>query len=156
MRARVNVLLVVLLAAPWQGGAAQSSVRDSVLATIERVFDGMRARDTTGLRASFDSTARLTRVPDSTAQSTRPQTVSEFLMSISSTQPDRVFDERMYDPEVRIEGPIAQVWTYYTFHEGKTFSHCGTDAVTLMRRAGGWRIVNWIWTGRKADCTRTS
>jgi hypothetical protein len=61
----------------------------------------------------------------------------------------------MYDPEVSVEGPIAQIWTYYTFREGTTFSHCGTDAVTLMRTGGAWRIANWIWTVRRAGCTRT-
>ena len=155
MRARVYGLLVALMLAPWQDGAAQSSASDSVLATIERVLGAMRARDTTGLRAAFDSTARLTSVPDSAARPTRPQTVSRFLTDIASAPPDRAFDERIYDPEVRIEGPIAQVWTYYTFREGKTFSHCGTDALTLMRTGGGWRIVNWIWTVRRTGCTRT-
>ena len=155
MRTRVNVLLVVLMVVPWREGAAQSTARDSVLSTIERVLDGMRARDTTGLRAAFDSTARMIGVPDSSARPRQPQTVTQFLTQVSTPSPDRAFDERMYDPEVRIEGPIAQVWTYYTFREGKTFSHCGTDAVTLMRTGGAWRIVNWIWTVRRTGCRRT-
>ena len=155
MRARVNVLLVCLLVVPWWDAGAQSSARDSVLATIERVFDAMRARDTTGVRAVFDSTAWMMGLADSSARPRQPQTVSRLLASIATTPPDRAFDERMYDPEVRIEGPIAQVWTYYTFREGNTFSHCGTDAVTLMRTGGAWRIVNWIWTVRRTGCTRT-
>ena len=130
-------------------------MRDSVLATMEQVFAAMRARDTTKLRARFDTTARLMRVPESAAGPTRPQTVSQFLTSVSAAAPDRAFDERMYDPEVRIEGPIAQLWTYYTFREGRTFSHCGVDAITLMRSSGGWRIANWIWTARRTGCTHT-
>jgi hypothetical protein len=155
MHACASVLVVVFVLVPWQTADAQSSARDSVVSTIQRVLDAMRARDTTGLRAAFDSTARLTSVPDSAARPTRPQTVSQFLTSIATAPPDRALDERMYDPEVRIEGPIAQVWTYYTFREGKTFSHCGIDALTLMRNGGGWRIVNWIWTVRRTGCTRT-
>jgi hypothetical protein len=155
MRIRVNVLLAVLVVVPWQGGAAQSSARDSVLATIERVFHAMRTRDTTGVRAEFDSTARLIGMPDSAAKARPPQTVSQFLTGIATTPPDRAYDERLYDPEVRVDGPIAQVWTYYTFREGKTFSHCGTDAVTLMRSGGSWRIVSFVWTVRRTGCTRT-
>ena len=112
MRTRGNVLLVVLILAPWQDGAAQTSARDSVLSTMERAFDAMRARDTTGLRTAFDSTARLIGVPDSAARPTRPRTVSQFLADIAHAPPDRAFDERMYDPEVRVDGPIAQLWTY--------------------------------------------
>lgn len=156
MRARVNALLVVLMVVPWQPAASQSSVRDSVLATIERVFDAMRARDTTGLRAVFDSTARFISVPDSSTRPARSQTVLQFLTGTMASSPDSALDERIYDPEVRIEGPIAQVWTYYTFRRGKTFSHCGIDAVTLMRAAGAWKIVNWIWTVRRTGCTRTA
>ena len=155
MHARFAVLLVVLLAAPWRPATAQASARDSVLGTLQRVFDAMRARDTVGLRAAFDSTARLTPARDSSAGPTRPQTVSQFLSSVAGAAPDRAFDERMYDPECRVEGPIAQVWTYYTFREGRTFSHCGIDAVTLMRTGGAWKITNWIWTARRTGCTRT-
>jgi len=81
--------------------------------------------------------------------------VSQFLTAIASAAPDRAFDERMYDPDVRVDGAIAQVWTYYTFRNGRTFSHCGTDAMTLMRTGGAWRIANWIWTVRTVGCTRT-
>lgn len=155
MRNRVHALLVVLMAVPWQDGAAQSSARDSVLSTIQRVFDAMRSRDTTVVRAEFDSSARLIGVPDSPAQPRPPQTVSQFLTGIASGPPDRASDERMYDPEVRIDGSIAQVWTYYTFHRGGTFSHCGIDAVTLVRSGAAWRIVNFTWTLRRTGCTRT-
>ena len=155
MHTRVGVLLVILAFAPWRAASAQAPVRDSVVATVEQVFAAMRARDTTNLRARFDTTARLMRVPESAAAPTRPQTVSQFLTSVSTAAPDRAFDERMYDPDVRIEGPIAQLWTYYTFREGRTFSHCGVDAITLMRAGGEWRIVSWIWTARRTGCTRT-
>ena len=154
MRTRVHVLLVVLMAVPWREGAAQSSARDSVLSTLERVFVAMRARDTTGVRAEFDSTARLIGMPDTASQPRPPQTVSQFLTGLATTPPDGAFDERMYDPEVRIDGPIAQVWTYYTFRRGGTFSHCGTNAVTLMRSGGAWRIVSFVWTVRRTGCTR--
>lgn len=155
MRTRVHVLFLILMAAPWQEGAAQSSARDSVLSTLQRVFDAMRTRDTTRVRVEFDSSARLIGVPDSAAQPRPPQTVSQFLTGIATSPPDRALDERMFDPEVRIDGPIAQVWTYYTFRRGDTFSHCGIDSVTLVRSDGAWRIVNFTWTVRRTGCTRT-
>jgi hypothetical protein len=153
MRLR-DLLALLLLTAPWRPVTAQTTARDSVVATVQRVFDAMRTRDTTGLRALFDSTARLTAVPDSATRPTRPSTVSQFLTGIAATPAEQAFDERMYEPEVRIDGPIAQVWTYYTFRRGTTFSHCGVDAVTLMRREGGWRIASFVWTIRRTGCTR--
>ena len=132
---------------------AQSTARDSVVATLQRAFDAMRARDTVRLREVFDSTALLFGVPDDVARPRRPRTVAQFLRDVAATPADKAFDERMFDPEVRIEGPLAQLWTYYTFREGRTFSHCGFDAVTMARASGGWRIVHWIWTVRRTGCT---
>src|SRR5256885_3716182 len=41
------------------------------------------------------------------------------------------FRERMWNPEVRIDGGIATLWTPYDFHVGPRFSHCGYDAFQL-------------------------
>ena len=153
MRLFVFLSALLILVVPCRAVAAQSPARDSVLATVQRAFDLMRSRDTAGMRQLFDSTARLIGIRDTTT-STRPRTVSQFLASVASTPAERASDERMFDPEVRIDGPVAQVWTYYTFRSGTTFSHCGTDAVTLVRAGGSWRIVNFIWNVRTEPCTR--
>jgi len=154
MRPSLAVLVaVVALLAPRHTLVAQSMARDSVLATVQRVFDLMRGRDTVGMRELFDSTARFIGTRDTTT-ATRPRTVSQFLASVASTPAERMSDERMFDPEVRIDGPVAQVWTYYTFRSGTTFTHCGTDAVSLMRSGGAWKIVNFIWNVRTTNCTR--
>ena len=152
MRSSLVFAAVLGLLVPGAALAAQSSGRDSVLATVQQAFDLMRRRDTAGMRQLFDSTARLIGVRDTTT-ATRPRTVSQFLASVASTPDDRVSDERMFDPEVRIDGPVAQVWTYYTFRSGTTFTHCGTDAVSLIRVGGAWKIVSFIWSVRRERCT---
>ena len=61
--------------------------------------------------------------------------------------------ERMWDPEVRVAGALATVWTPYDFYVGSEFSHCGIDVATLMRRDGGWKIINLNWTRQvPPDC----
>ena len=153
MRSFLALATLVVLAAPCRSLAAQSTARDSVLATVQRTFDLMRSRDTGAMRQLFDSTARLIGVRD-TATVLRPRTVSQFLASVASTPAERASDERIFDPEVRIDGPVAQVWTYYTFRSGTTFSHCGTDAVSLMRSGGSWKIVSLIWSVRTERCPK--
>ncbi len=55
--------------------------------------------------------------------------------------------ERMFDPEVRISGDLAMVWTPYDFYIGDEFSHCGADALTLARStANSWTIIALSWT----------
>jgi len=153
MRFFVVLATLLTLVAPWRAVAAQSTARDSVLATVQRAFDLMRSRDTAGMRQLFDSSARLIGIRDTTT-ALRARTVSQFLASVASTPAERASDERMFDPEVKIDGPVAQVWTYYTFRSGATFSHCGTDAVTLVRTGGTWKIVNFIWSARTERCTQ--
>ena len=154
MRLRLSVLAALLLAlAPLRPSSAQATARDSVLATVQRVFDAMRNRDTVGLREVFDSTARLVGAPTTATASARSRSVSQFLVSIASTPADKASDERMFDPEVRVDGALAQVWTYYTFRQGTMFSHCGTDVLTLVRSASTWRIASFAWSVRTTDCT---
>lgn len=93
---RLSVLAALLLAlAPLRPSSAQATARDSVLATVQRVFDAMRNRDTVGLREVFDSTARLVGAPTTAAASARSRSVSQFLVSIASTPADKASDERM-------------------------------------------------------------
>jgi hypothetical protein len=58
----------------------------------------------------------------------------------------------MWDARVKIHGPIAVVWTPYDFYRGGRFSHCGVDAFTLVRVAGGWRIATGTYTVEPAGC----
>jgi Putative lumazine-binding len=153
MRPFVVLATLLTVVAPWRAVPAQSTARDSVLATVQQAFDLMRSGDTASMRQLFDSSARLIGVRDTTT-AVRSRTVSQFLASVASTPAERASDERMFDPEVKIDGPVAQVWTYYTFRSGTTFSHCGTDAVSLIRAGGTWKIVNFIWNVRTERCTQ--
>jgi hypothetical protein len=71
-----------------------------------------------------------------------------FLRSVAGSQ--AVLDERLFHPEVRVEGGLATVWTYYELWVGDQFSHCGYDAFQLARAADGWKIVA-IADNRRSD-----
>ena len=63
-----------------------------------------------------------------------------------------VLDEVLHDTEVRIDGPLAIVWTYYDFFAGENFSHCGYDAFQLLKVGGEWKIVALADTRRREGC----
>jgi putative lumazine-binding protein len=135
---------------------AQDVERAKILTTVQKVFDAMRTRDTTLLTQAFDSTARLvgvsTRGPAPSVSLTAP---SQFGAAISRAPVGDVWNERIYDPEVRIDGDVAQVWAYYTFHRNSTFSHCGVDAFMLVKIADTWKITQLADSRRTTGCTRT-
>lgn len=133
--------------------AAQTSDRDAVLATVQKVFDAMRTRDTALLLSAFDTAGRMVNFSRTGVASLMPP--SRFGAAFSNAPAGNVWNERIYDPDVRIDGNVAQVWAYYTFHLNNTFSHCGIDAFMLVK-AAVWRITQIADSRRTEGCTHTT
>lgn len=151
--ARLLSLLFVALAGLPCGAAAQGSDREAILATVQKVFDAMRTRDTALLSQAFDSTARLVSVSVRGTPSVNLVPPSQFGAAITRAPAGDVWNERIYDPEVRVDGNVAQVWAYYTFHRNTTFSHCGIDAFMLAKVGGVWKITQLADSRRTEGCT---
>jgi hypothetical protein len=134
--------------------AAQASERDAVLATVQKVFDAMRTRDTALLRSAFDTSARLVGVSRDATEAVTLLTPARFGAAIVGARAGAVWNEKLIDPEVRIDGDVAQVWSYYTFHLNDAFSHCGVDAFMLLKVGGAWKITQLADTQRKDGCDR--
>ena len=114
------LVIAVLLALAPPSVSAQAMAPDSaILATVMRLFDAMRVRDTAVLRAVFDSGARLvsTGMTREGSPAVRVTTVAEFVRAIGALTV--VPDERITDPEVRQDGGLATVWTRYAFYAGE-------------------------------------
>ena len=150
-------LLTGALAAAVAPLRAQDADRAAVLATVQKVFDAMRTRDTALLRQAFDTSARLasvsTRGGPAMVRLTAP---AAFGTAIASAPAGDVWNERIWDPEVRIDGDVAQVWAYYTFHRNNTFSHCGVDAFMLLKVGAEWKITQLADSRRTTGCTHTA
>ena len=155
MRLLRLTLVLLLLALPSIASAQASNAapdeRAAVLAVVQRLWDGMKARDTAMARSVFDSSAMLSRVVNRNGEARVQLTrVSEFIEALGrATEP---WNERMFAPEVRIDGPLASVWTEYDFHLGDKFSHCGVDAFQLLKTSSGWKIVALSDTARREGC----
>jgi hypothetical protein len=153
LRSITTAVLFAMLAAPAH---AQDADRNAVLATVQKVFDAMRTRDTALLRQAFDTSARLagvsTRGGPATVRLTAP---AAFGAAIANAPAGDVWNERIWDPEVRIDGDVAQVWAYYTFHRNKAFSHCGVDAFMLLKVGSDWKITQLADSRRTTGCTHT-
>jgi hypothetical protein len=146
--------LALALSAIPQIGRAQDVDRAAILATVQKVFDAMRTRDTALLSQAFDSTARLVGVR-ANASSVSLTAPSQFGAGITRAPAGDVWNERIYDPEVKIDGDVAQVWAYNTFHRNTTFSHCGVDAFMLVKVGSAWKITQLADSRRTQGCTHT-
>jgi hypothetical protein len=156
-------LIVAVVSAGAQGSvgraatgtatAAQDSARRDVLAVVQQLFDGMRARDTAKMRSLFDTGATLVAAgARGGGPGVQRMSVSQFVAAIAGAPAGRLIDERIYAPEVRIDANLATVWTEYDLYVGDQFSHCGVDAFQLARTAAGWKIVALADTRRREGC----
>jgi hypothetical protein len=152
-RVRLLLLSSFFAAGLPQMSAAQAGDREAILATVQKVFDAMRTRDTALLSQAFDTTARLVGVSTRGTPGVNLTKPSQFGAAISRAPAGDVWNERIYDPEVRIDGDVAQVWAYYTFHRNATFSHCGVDAFMLVKVGGAWKITQLADSRRTEGCT---
>jgi len=148
---------VVALATATPGHAQDMSAeKQAVIATVQKMWDGMRTRDTTLLKSLFADDVRLLRVGRNrqTGEEVVQMTpIAGFIRSVgNSTGPALI--ERMFDPIVQISGNAAQLWTEYDFHLGSEFSHCGIDAFTLLKVKGEWKIVSVADTSQRESCPK--
>jgi hypothetical protein len=138
------VLIIILCAVASPIARAQSAAdRDAVLKTMQAFFDTMTAKDVEGARKILAPQGRFhaMRMRDGDIRSFSNE---EYLAQLQSEK--RTFRERMWNPEVRVHGPIATVWTPYDFWIDGKFSHCGIDAFDLIKTKDGWQLAGGSYT----------
>ena len=125
----------------------------AVLATVHRLFDAMRTKDTAAFRDVFEPNAKLvgvrTRQTGEQVVQVLPWERFGAMMAADTRGP---WIERAFSPEVRIRGTLATVWAEYDFHFGQRPSHCGVDAVQLLKTSAGWKIVSIADTYEPTGC----
>ena len=129
------------------------SAEDSVKAVINQLFDAMRNVDSEKLKDAFADTAILQTIRRKEDGSffVQNENVQKFAESISRNKKDSL-DERISFESVKIDGPLASVWTPYKFYFAGKFSHCGVNSFQLVRINGHWKIQFLIDTRRRQGC----
>jgi hypothetical protein len=116
-----------------------------VVAALQGLFDALGSGDGESLRSLLDPSVVMhfseTRDGTTTFGSS---TVDDLVARVTASEAPLI--ERMWDPEVRIDGPLASIWTPYDFYVGSELSHCGIDVATFMDTPEGWRVVALSWT----------
>ncbi|HEX7918392.1 MAG TPA: hypothetical protein VF454_03265, partial [Gemmatimonadales bacterium] len=124
----------------------------AVLDVARTALHAMRVNDTATMRRLFAGSVpmRITgfRNSDPVIGS---DSGDSWISSVAQT-PAGQLDERIGDPVVRVDGNLAQVWTYYEFRRGETFSHCGADQFVLGRTPAGWKIISLNYSFRRDGC----
>jgi hypothetical protein len=137
-----SVALAFLAMGVQPASPSAQSGEEEVLAVVTQLFDGMRTQDADLLRSLFHPDALMTStgMRDGSYQVTM-EPPDGWIESVSSYTGGEI-DERIYDPEVEVSGPLASVWTEYDLYLNGEFRHCGVDAFHLALTDDGWKIVH--------------
>lgn len=73
----------------------------------------------------------------------------DFFRSIATIPNTILFEEKLLDYSIQVDGAMAHVWTPYEYHLNGKLSHKGVNAFTLFKDNGLWKIVYLIDTRRK-------
>jgi hypothetical protein len=132
--------------------AAAQSPEDDVRAVVNRLFDGMRAGDSAMVRQTMhpEAIVRTTFVRDGVPR-LESGSADAFIEAVGSPH-DEIWDERIWDVEIRVDPPLAQAWMRYAFFLGEELSHCGVNAMELFHDETVWRIIHVTDTRRSDGC----
>lgn len=137
------------------GKKEMSTDEQEVLNVVVHLFDGMRAGDSSMVSSCFYK--QIDMFTSYTNKAGEPvlkkDDVQNFINAVGTPHKE-VWDEKIWDTEIRIDGNLAQVWTKYGFYLDEKFSHCGVDAIHLTRAKDGWKIFHLSDTRQREGCEK--
>jgi hypothetical protein len=126
---------------------------DSVKIVISQMFAAMKNGDAVTLKTLFADSALLQSIARSPEGKVivRNESIPDFIELVGK-QPSGAADERIQFETIKVAGPLATVWTPYSFYFNGQFSHCGVNSFQLVRINNAWKIQYIIDTRRKEGC----
>jgi predicted lactoylglutathione lyase len=129
---------------------AQTTEKDLVKESVEKLFTGMKNADTVMIKSVFAEEAILQTITKNNTVKT--DQVKDFIDSISKLSKNDA-DEKIKFEAIHIDGNLASVFTPYSFYFKGKFSHCGANSFQLVKQNEVWKIQYLIDT-RRTNCNK--
>jgi len=124
-----------------------------ILKVVVHLFDGMRVGDSSIVSSCFYKQVDMfTSFTNKKGEAVFVKDDVQKFINAVGTPHDEVWDEKIWDTEIRVDGNLAQVWTKYGFYLDDKFSHCGVDAIHLTKTKDGWKIFHLSDTRQRKGC----
>ncbi|MCW9708458.1 nuclear transport factor 2 family protein [Fodinibius salsisoli] len=140
------ILLLTAVAIPVHG--QETNPEEAVLNVVQTLFDAMDGADSAKAASVFAHGGHTFRVSESGDISLSDN--EAFVQAIGNFKQEVV--ERMWDTEVLVDQNIAMAWMSYDLHANGKFSHCGTNLVSLIKTAEGWKISDITYNVKREEC----
>lgn len=134
--------LALTLSAPHPLAAQATAASREVIAVADTVLRALSTNDTATLRRlSLDSTIV---GGVGLRNGAEVETLRSMRTDITRGLPS--FVERGFTPVAQVGAWVATVWMPYDLYRSGTWSHCGVDVFTLVRRNGSWRVASLLYS----------
>lgn len=155
MQNKLNKCFLLLFLSTVITGSAASAqnAEDSIKTVINTMFTGMKNSDTALVKSCFTETAFMQTFGKDKEGKTiiTTETPSDFA-KIIATIPAGAADEQIVFKDLKIDGPMAAVWTPFKLYFNGKFYSCGVNSFQLVRLNNIWKIQYILDTRRKTNC----
>jgi len=130
--------------------SATYSQNEEVKQVVVTFFKGFHAKDSITMKSVCADKMILQSISESSkGTQLKNDSAQEFFRSIATIPNTILFEEKLLDYSIQVDGAMAHVWTPYEFYVNNKFSHKVVNAFTLFKDNGLWKIVYLIDTRRK-------
>ena len=130
--------------------SATYSQNEEVKQVVVTFFKGFHAKDSITMKSVCADKMILQSISESSkGTQLKNDSAQDFFRSIATIPNTILFEEKLLDYSIQVDGSMAHVWTPYEFYVNNKLSHKGVNAFTLFKDNGLWKIVYLIDTRRK-------
>lgn len=153
MKLNKSFLLLLLSTVISSSAVYAQTAEDSIKSVINNMFIAMKNSDTVLLKTCFTESAVLQTFGRSKEGKTiiTTETPGDFAKMVASI-PAGAADEQIVFKDLKIDGPMAAVWTPYKLYFNGKFYSCGVNSFQVARLNGEWKIQYILDTRRKNNC----
>ena len=124
--------------------------QNEVEQTIKSFFEGFHQRDTIKLKQVCSENLVLHSISESEkGNKFSVEKAPDFYKSIASIPTTIIFEEKIVNYKIQVDGSMAHVWTPYEFYVNGKLSHSGVNSFQLYKENEVWKVVYIIDTRRK-------
>lgn len=123
--------------------------KKEIFAPVLRLFDGMREHNKAKMISAFAEKASIIRA--SRSGQLKYTDVVGFADSIAKRKND-MMDERIINYRIQQFDNLASIWTYFVFYYNGKISHCGVNAIQVVKFEKEWKIGSLMDTAAKGSC----
>ena len=133
-------------------GFGQDDEKEKLKTVVNTFFEGFHSKDSLLIVSVIDKSFDLNSTSLKEGKGVLTNINGDNFVSAIISRPDStVWEEKLLSFNIKIDGPLANVWVDYEFWIDDKLSHCGANSIHLLKKKSGWKIFN-ITDSRRINC----